>query len=260
MARNLSLTRGRLYFAEFAPNTQTPGAERFVGNCSEVTINSETEKLDHFASTHGVRVKDDSIILENTRTGTITTDDLSDDNVSIYSLGIAEKVSIAAGTTLEENFTGVAPGDVFQLGTTNLRPEGLRKVTTVVVTDGATPTPVTYVLNTDYVLDADRGRITILDGGAITDGDDIEVTYGNSAYSISKIAAGFLEKEGRLRWVSDNPKGPQRDYMFPWAKLAPNGDLNLVSGEDWATLPISVEILEKDGLAPWYVTGAATTA
>ncbi len=257
MARNLTLTRGRLYFAEFLPDTQIAGGERFIGNCSEVTISSETERLDHTTSTHGVRIKDDSLILENTRTGSILTDDLSDDNVSIFTLGIAEAVTIASSTTQTEDFTDVTPGLFYQVGTTSARPEGRRKLTGVTVTTTG-GSPVTHVLNTDYKLDAEKGRIEVIDGGAIEEGDDFTVNYGSSAYTITRITAGVDEKQGRLRFVSDNPKGPQRDHLFPWVKLAPNGDLNLVSGEDWATLPIAIEVLELDDQAPWYATGEAT--
>lgn len=259
-SRNLSLTRGRLYFAEYKPGTQVPGAERFIGNCSEVTVNSETETLDHFASTHGVRIKDDSVILENTRSGSIVTDDMSDDNVSVYSLGVAEEISVASATAQVETFTEVVPGDSFQLGTTTLMPTGVRKVTVASVTDGADVSPTTYVAGTDYVVDADRGRVTILEGGAIDADSDIEVTWANAAYTIRRVTAGSTEKEGALRWISANPKGPQRDYFFPDVKLAPNGDLSLVSGEDWATLPLAIEVLEKEGLAPWYADGVAVTA
>lgn len=259
-ARNLTLARGRLYFAEFKPGTTTPGGERFVGNCSEVTVNSDSEKLDHFTSTHGVRIKDDSIVLETTRAINIVTDDLSDDNVSVFSLGIAEEITVAADTATAETFEGVNPGEAFQLGTTTATPEGIRSVSNVVVTDGADVSPTTYVAGTDYVVDAERGRVTVLEGGGIDADSDIEVTYDNAAYTITRVTAGSTQKEGALRWISANPKGPQRDVFFPQVNLGPNGDLNLVSGDDWSTLPLTGEVIEKDGLAPWYTNGTAVTA
>jgi hypothetical protein len=258
-SENLALGRGELYFAEYKPGTQIPGAEKWIGNCPEFTISSDTERLDHFASTEGIRKKDFTVVLENTRSGTISTDDTKIDNVTIYSMGVATKVTTSALTGEEDLFTGVSVGGVYQLGTSDVIPEGVRKVASVVVTDGAETEPETYVLNEDYALDADSGRITILAGGAIAEGGQIEVTYNVGVYSITRMAAGATEKEGVLRFVSKNPVGPRTDYFFPWVKLGPNGDLNLIGQEDWMTIPFNVDILEKGSLAPWYATTQPVT-
>lgn len=256
-SRNLTLGRGSLYFAEFLSGTQTPGGERWIGNVTELSATSETEELEHFSSTEGRRVKDYSVVIENTRNLSITTDDMSDDNVALWALGVVEKVTIASGTAIKSEFAGVKQGYVYQLGVTNARPEGLRRVSSVVVTDDA-GTPVTFAVGDDYTVDAINGRITIVAGGDIGDGTNLVVTFNNAAYSFNRITAGEDKKEGQLRWISNNPDGPERNYLFPWVKIGPNADLNMVSQDDWATLGLEGEVLVKSGSAPWIAYGDST--
>lgn len=257
---NLQLGKGKLYFARFAAGTQTPGGERFIGNCSEVTVNAEIQTIEHRSSTEGRNKKDFEAVTGVDRAGSIVTDNRGLDNVGVFALGMVVRTTIASATGTIENFTGVGKGLFYQLGVTSSRPEGVRKVTSVVVTDGHATTPTTYVAGTDYTLDADRGRIGVASGGAIPANGPLKVTYNVTAHSIDRIVAGAEKQEGTLRWVATNPDGPLTDYFFPWVKLAPNGDLALVSAEEFLNLNFGVEVMEKGDLPPWIATGQAITA
>lgn len=253
---NLTLGKGKYFFAEFLAGTQTPGGERFLGNCSEVTINSEVSELDHRSSTEGRMKKDFSVVTGVERAGSIVTDDMDKKNLAIFALGAASTVSVASVTGATNTFTDVQPGLTYQLGATPSRPEGVRKVASVVVSIASTP----KTLGTDYTVDLELGRVTIVPGGTIAADADISVVYNITAHTIVRIEAGFERKEGQLRWISNNPDGPQTDYFFPWVKLGPNGDLSLVAAEDWNTIPIGIEVFEKDNLPPWVASGRPVTA
>lgn len=259
-SRNLTLGRGKLYFGEFLAGTQTPGGLRFIGNVTELNISSDAQELTHRSSTEGRNKKDYSAVLETERALAITTDDLGHDNVGLFAMGAVETVAVSSGTAVESTFAEVQQGLTYQLGVTTSRPEGLKNVTSVVVTDDATPTPATFVAGTDYTLDAENGLITIVEGGGINDDTNLEVTFNNPAYSFTRITAGDVKKQGELRWVSANPDGPQRGYVIPWVKMGPAGDLNLVQQTDWGTIGLEGEVLEKDGHAPWTAFGAPVTA
>ena len=117
------------------------------------------------------------------------------------------------------------------------------------VTDTAGTT--TYVAGTDYKVDTTLkddviGRIWILEGGAITDGQALEVTYGCVGYTY-KVVRAFKETqvEGFLRFVSGNPAGGQRELRIWRVSLTPTGDTALI-GEDWATLGFTGEILKDE--------------
>ena len=66
------------------------------------------------------------------------------------------------------------------------------KIDTVVVT-GAGGTP-TYVLDTDYVVNADTGMINFISGGTITDATPVLIDYNFATQSIIKTDPGNLER------------------------------------------------------------------
>ena len=253
MARNLTLGKGELHFAKFTDNlTRIPGGLRFLGNCPEFNMTVETESLDHYSSTGGIRVKDDSVTLEINTTGTISCDDADPKNVALFFLGSEATVTEAGTTGLTDTFEGVEQGLGYQLGESATRPSGARKVTSVVVEPMGGGTA--FVLDTDYTLDADLGLVTIIEGGGIADAADIDVNYDIAASSRNQVITGTSQIEGALRFISYNPKGPRVDYFFPWVKLSPNGDFNLIT-EEWLTIPLSVEALQKGDLAVLYADG-----
>ena len=80
------------------------------------------------------------------------------------------------------------------------------------------------------------------------------MNYDIAASSRNQVVTGTSQIEGALRFISYNPKGPRVDYFFPWVKLSPNGDFNLIT-EEWLTIPLNVEALQKGDLAVLYADG-----
>lgn len=249
-SRNLVIPRGKVLFAQFLPGTQTPGPFRELGNCPEFTMAYESEKLDHYSSQAGMRVKDASVTIEAALTGTVTTDDMKAENIAYWFMGAEQTVTESSATGTEETFEDVAAGDIFQLGRTTNRPSGLRKVASVVITDGAPSDPETFVAGTDYEVDLDLGLITILEGSAAI-GGDIEVTYNTTASTRSQIRAGQQSVEGELKFVSFNALGADSDTTIPRASLTPNGDLAMLvdpESNEFQSLSLTIEALKKGNL------------
>lgn len=247
---NYTLGRGEIHFAQFKPNTQTPAGERYFGNTPELSYTAEQENLDHYSSDRGVRVKDQSVLLQLDYSGVLTTDHISPENLAIFFLGESMVTTVAAATAQTDTFEDVEVGYSYQLGTTDLTPAGARLVSNVVVEKGA----ATLVAGTDYVLDAELGRITVLEGGAIVNGDDIEVTFDIGAHSRDRIISRSNTIEGALRFIARNPAGKNIDYFMPWVKITPNGDFQ-IKADEWQTLPFTLEILKKGSLEAIYMDG-----
>lgn len=252
--KNYVLGRGKLYFDPFASGTKNKTGERYLGNTTEFNINIESESLDHFDSDQGVRTKDDSVILELTRTGAMTTDNISEENAALFVLGDVSDVSQTSTPVTDENLGPVIPGRFYQLGATSANPQGVRGVTSVTVTDDA-GTPVTAVEGTDYNIDLSLARIEILEGGLFDGVKSALVDYtpdANTRKRVTTTAAASVE--GAMRFVAFNAKGKQKDVYIPYVTLQPTGDWAL-KGDDWQNMGFSVEIGELPGMAAMYIDG-----
>jgi len=234
------LGRGELFFDRMLPNTRTLTGERFIGNVTAFNISIESETLDHFDSTQGIRQKDDSVLLQINRTGAITTDNINSDNLSLFVQGSVAAVTQTSTPVVDYPINAIVRDRWYQLGQTPANPTGVRNVSAVVVT-GPGGTPV-YTLNTDYTLDAALGRIYIPSTSTIAVGANILVDFTPAANTRDRISSASLGSiDGALRFIARNPKGPVRDIYIPYCSLTPSGELNFI-GEEWLTMAFNLEI------------------
>jgi len=249
--KNYVLGRGKLFFDPFAPGTRTRTGERYFGNTTEFNLTIESESLDHFDSDQGVRTKDDSVILELTRTGAMTTDNISEENAALFILGELSEVTQESTPVVAESLGAALPGRFYQLGNTVTNPQGVRGVSAVsVLADAATATA-----GTDYNLDAELGRIEIIDGGIFTGAEELIVDYTPTANTRKRVTtSSSASVEGAVRFIAFNAKGKQKDVYIPYVTLQPTGDWSL-KGDDWQAMGFSVEVGELPGLAAIYVDG-----
>lgn len=253
--RNYTLGRGRLNFGQFKPGTQVPRGERYMGNSPEIAYSSSSETLDHYSSDGGVRVKDGSVILQQDYTGSFSLDDINMANLALFFLGDARTLTAAAATVTGEVHTDVEQGFSYQLGTSATNPSGVRDVSDVTVTKSGGGALVAGV---DYVVDLVLARITILEGGSLIAGDDLTVGYKTVASTRDQVISKGKTIEGSLRYIANNPAGANIDYFMPYVKISPNGDFTL-KGDDWQTVPFTIEILKKGDLEAIYMDGRPYT-
>jgi len=360
---NYTLGRGKIMFSRFKSGTQTPAGFRYIGNTPEFNLTIESENLDHFSSDYGIREKDDSVVLEVTRTGSMITDNIDPENIALFFFGDASTVTQVGAVSQEETIEGVIPGHGYKLGQSDANPAGyfgLSKVGFNVADEGASlvaatgtlafsgtgtdgdtitigdqtyvlraapslpydvdiggsaaataanlvaainagagegttygtgtlahpdvsaaldtanvdvtalvegtagnsiattengsgtswggatlsgGTGTSYVEGTDYSVDYDNGILTIIDGGAIGEGDDIDVFFGVEASTRDRVISGSDAVEGALMFIAANPKGKDFNYYMPWIKVTPNGDYAL-KGDEWQQIPFNLEILK----------------
>lgn len=248
--KNYTLGRGELYFGKFAPGTRQHNGLIYIGNTPEITMTTETENLDHFDADHGIRVKDDSVMLEKNVSGSFTTDNINPENMANMLLGEHSVVVQASASAQTMTRVGVRKGRRYQLGVTPTNPIGVKGVTGVVVSAkpaGGAATPL--VLNVDYRLDAETGGIMFLSSGLILTNlptDEVTVTFDVDDAEFNQIVSGAdAQLEGEMFYKSFNPKGVKFDYTFPYVQLRPDGDYNL-KGDDWQIISFAFEALKRD--------------
>ena len=246
-SKNYVLGSGELYFAPFAPGTRVPAqGQGYFGNTTEINLSVESDTLDHFDTDHGIRTKDDSVLLEKNMSGSFVTDQISPDNLAKWFTGEAMVTTQASATAQTLSVDSVKLGTRYQLGVTTLNPSGVRGVTNVVAVKVDSP-DVTLDLNVDYTVDAETGGINILPGAVkIADEDELGVTFDVSATSYNRVVSSSEARlEGELFYRSYNGKGQQMDYYFPYVQLAPDGDFAL-KGDDWQQLGFTFQALQRD--------------
>lgn len=258
---NYVLGKGEVYFGRFGAGVTEHTGERYIGNTPEFNVTIESEKLDHFSADRGIREKDKSVVLEVSRSGTMIADNIDYENLALFFFGTTDVLTVAQTTVTDEQLGEVKVGHHYQLGETLQNPSGARGIifpgeagTLFALEKEGTP----LVHGTDYLLEAELGRVEILAGGSVVDGDELMVTYTVGAHNRNVVISGSTSVEGSLRLIARNPSGKQTDVYMPYVSISPNGDFALKTDE-WQQLPFTVEVLKKGNLEAFYLDGRPYT-
>lgn len=263
---NLVLGRGRLRFDQLIDNKYQ--GELYLGNTPELTLTQDVTTLDHFSSDYGVKEMDDQMVLQNTRSGSFITDNISMANTALFFGGKVDTRLRTQATDVKEVLNGgnkVSRGRFYQLGVSTDDPQGLGAIVassfqiyyaaagvSISVGDGdlSSISGLTALPGANFELDAVSGELYIEpDAPNLVSDNKLYVQYNRYAQSQDMIISSDDQIRGALRFLSDNPKGMQKNYYFPQVTLTPNGDYAL-KGDDWQQLPFNFAVLRRDCNTP----------
>ena len=245
---DLVIPRGIVYFDPYDANSNTTG-EIDLGETGGAKLSPKSTSLTYFTARSKLRQQTRDVPTSIARTFALTLDNISMYNLAMFLVGDLSVVTQVATPVVAAPFT-VLKGRTYQLG--GLTPA--RNVSAVAVKNGST----TYVLNTDYTLDAANGRFTVLATGAITDNLAITVDYTPAAETRNRIISGTTPKIGALRFVSDSAAGNNKHIYMPKVMMSPNGDVPIIDATDaWQVMTFDVGIQIKTGFAAIYVDDQA---
>lgn len=255
---NYVVGRGRLYFNQFQSGSNTPAnGEMYFGNTPELTINTDSETLDHYSSEAGLREMDQRVLLELTQGGTFTTDEINADNIALFFLGEKSTITQTQVTGKQEVIASLKKARYIQLGTDANTPTGVRDITnlTVGVVDSdvaisvgdgdiSTISGLTIIpLAKNFEVDLSNGRLYVEpDAPDVADGMQAVVQYDVNPQVRTMVIGRSAMIYGSLRFISDNPVGSQKDYYFPKVALQPDGDYAL-KGDDWQVMSFTFSAL-----------------
>ena len=96
---NYSIGKGLLEICTFVGGTYSP-----IGNCSSVTVEHKIDRLEHFSSMEGIKVRDAYPVTQIGYTLTFETDEICAENLVRWSLGTQSGSSISALQSVDEDF------------------------------------------------------------------------------------------------------------------------------------------------------------
>jgi hypothetical protein len=217
----------------------------------------KTETLKHYRSTRGTREQDRLINLSTERTASISCEDVSPENLALFFLGSSDVLTQASATGKTEVFTDVQVGRRYFIGVTDTNPTGYRNLTTPVLTKS--PSTV-LVAGTDYTIDVQRGFIDLIEGGAVSDGDDLSLAFGVAAASRKQIISGAQSAAGAFKFIAYPAEGDPIDFHMPSVEMSPNGDFALIADTALQAIGLDVAINTISGLEAIYADGLPYTA
>lgn len=246
-----TLPKGKFYFRQFDPGTQTPmaGGFRRLGNIPEATVTQNIEKLTHVSSEGGINVQDASVDTANDQSFAFTTDNVSLDNLAMWFNSEVSEIVEAGGAVADEEIGDVSADSYVQLGEAPATPQGARNVSAVVLTGvvgAAASAPL--VLNQHYRVDLKRGLVEFLVAAT-----DVTADYSVAPGTRRVVLGGTQTIEGELKFYADNPKGSNKDTHWPYVQISPDGDYALV-GTDWQSVSFAVAIMQRADGAPRSIT------
>jgi len=249
---NYMLGKGILYFAPFDENGVNQG-EIDLGNVPSFNVSLALEKLPHYSSRSGLRVKDKEVITQVEAPLSLQLEEFNLDNLKLAFMGEDYTYSQTAGSITDESVTALAFDSWFKLEK--------RVITAASVVVTSDPAGTTYVEGTDYEVDYTIGRIKFINTGVGIDLDDpLLVSYDITDKTLEGVKfAASTSKEGLLRFVGDPAQGEKIELIFWKVSLTPEGEVGFIS-EEWGNFTITAEVLadeenhpdEKYGVALFY--------
>ncbi len=185
----------------------------------------------------------DSVIIPGIPSLSSTFDDADPEIVEYMMLGTLSDDNVSASSVTDENLTA-------HLG--KWEKLDFRDVSSVVVQDVTDVT--TYVLNTDYIIDATAGMIKPLAAGSINDLDVLHVDYTYGAQTARRIiSATDTEIRGAVRIDGKNLANQKKIELYiPEVVLVPDGDLAL-GGKEFLTFSLTGDIVKLDSEPAPYI-------
>lgn len=222
------------------------GGELYVGDTPGFAIGVSGDIAETWSSDGAQSERQVAVPTRITRSASLQIKNMAMETMAWFFNGTHSAINQTNTPVADESITGVQQGSYYQLGRSTSNPNGVRNVSSVVVTGtGGTPT---HVAGTDYSIDAVTGMLYIIPGGGIADDDDILVDYTPATESRNRVVtADSGAIYGALHFIADNTNGDNRDLYIPRMLLRANGELPFKSRDQFQMMDFSMEIQKRTG-------------
>lgn len=253
---NIVLGRGEIFVDAENSDGELTG-ERFMGDCPALTINGSVERTEVYSHTAAVREKLEDITTQVDRSGSLTCQNISMENLALFLMGKVEETSQEDESVSDEEpiQNPVEGGRWYQVGQTDDDPVGAMDISNFEMTIDPEGSGDTATEGEDYEIDNDLGRYYIIPDGA-ADGEEISVSYDKASTSWDVLKTQDEKPiSGALRFVGQNARGSNRNVYIPKMDLTPDGDLGWISADTQQQMQLAVSISKRGDLSQVYVNG-----
>lgn len=211
---------------------------RQLGNVPEFEYTPSVEKLDHFSSQAGVKVKDRTVVTQKSATVRIVMEEWTQDNLALFLLGAtADAVTL---NTTGDTHSSTTLDNIASLA-------GLAKGATAYVAGEGIPDGASFTVPAS-------GASATLSKAATATASDVALTITQPA-TIDIFANS--DARGALRFEGTNDVGPRVTLEFPSVSFTPSSSINPITDE-WGQIEVTGDVnavAGKFGTAYWN-TGA----
>jgi hypothetical protein len=219
---------GRIWFNDGGQDGNAGNGLLDLGNIPTLAIQKALTEIEHFgynANTRS-RQKDLNIVTDIGFSLSFTVDELFAEMWNILLFGNGTTPQVQSGSSIVDE-AAVAP---VLLDRSIFTAES--NISSLVVDDDAASASP-FVLGTDYTIEnAVTGEIKIIDGGGITTGMDLFLTYTSGARTRQKVIPGAdasVKGAARLEFTAQN--GDDFTWIIQNCEVKPDGDSPLSSTE-----------------------------
>jgi hypothetical protein len=244
-ANDYCLGAGYVSFAAESSSTTEGTAFVYLGQTSGFSIGGVAETIT--ADSYDTPVAEElvRIVKKVTRESQITLNDIDAYNMGLFLMGSSSAVTqtTGSGTTA----ITMSKGKYFKLGGDDVQDISLG---TGGVHQGATVsgTAVAASGGKNWEVDLANGVIYFPTGTAMSTGA-VTVAYGKLASSWDKVVTGATPVYGSLMFIGDNTVGENRRVKISRCVLAPNGQLEFKSRDNFMAATMTIGILTR-GVTP----------
>lgn len=238
--RNYQLPGGVcLFFRKKGSSLQTDW--KSVGNVISPAIAAEIERLEHFSQYRGARAKDREVVSQRSATLNFSIDEITRDTLQ-WMFGTQD--AQADSTVLVKSdgiFTNPGGGGTIDLGT---NANGLVAGSVVVRSTLLEPPETTYVVTTDYIVDAPNGEIDIVAAGGLDPGPtEVHIFWEKTVNTQKFEIFPGTSIEGQAQFQVMTPGGIQYVLTMGSVTIINNGDIAVGDGTAFQEVPLSMSVL-----------------
>jgi len=239
-----TLGAGYVSFAAESSSTTEGTAYVYLGQTSGFSIGGNAEIIT--ADSYDTPVAEElvRIVKKVTRESQITLNDIDAYNMGLFLMGSSSAVTQSTGTGTTA--ITMAKGRYYKIGGDDV--QDIAVGTGGVHQGNVTGAAIAASSGANWEVDLANGIIYFPTGTAATTGT-ITVAYSKLASSWDKVVTGATPVYGSLMFIGDNTVGENRRVKISRCVLAPNGQLEFKSRDNFMAATMTIGILTR-GVTP----------